>query len=584
MRDTYTFDSEAFLATLAALSSRFEQVVASSALSFDGIDDDANPIRHPERHGDGIAPAYAAPGDAADAAADSDGDADQSFDGRGGVRERMRNSEGKVDARILELAAQLFGGTCWASLIGVASLGFDDAVVETARMFMLQTARCVRRNGLAVWLHGVIADASSAKLLGKPSPMMPMTIRPMSRIQMHRWVSSDAAHRYGSHKQRLEDVDEYRKQAYRLAAYGLLRWGSPIDECNRIASLMLSEPKFGVSMLRQDPNLLLQGVAPDRRVNRALAYLRHLHVQADLYYARAVQRHWDLPQLDPANHTEATAAMDRRYLYDAHRLVVSYRALWDREVPKADAVLAEVMRTQEYPRMKLWENPVFLCNVAPSTESYSLSLDIALGFETRDVQRFEAGVARLRTVAKMVDTMTLLLMPIALSDSHEPKWVQMNRGGYRSRTQAWRLYCDVGADLALIVLGRIDRGDDRYRAEAAAALMQLDVQAYCEMTIPLFRPQSQDDDAAMDAVAAQDTAVAVKTPAATMDGASTDGTAMPDGTARTDDVVRSDDIARTEDVAATDDDATARAASRTALDEIVTVHPVDERERVDVVA
>lgn len=48
MRDTYTFDSEAFLATLAALSSRFEQVVASSALSFDGIDDDANPIQHPE--------------------------------------------------------------------------------------------------------------------------------------------------------------------------------------------------------------------------------------------------------------------------------------------------------------------------------------------------------------------------------------------------------------------------------------------------------------------------------------------------------------------------------------------------------
>ncbi|RSX46855.1 hypothetical protein [Bifidobacterium castoris] len=564
MRDNYTFDSEAFLATLAALSSRFEQVVASSALSFDGIDDDAaNPIQHPERHGDGIAPACAAPGDAVDAVdatADSDGDADQSFDGRGGVRERMRNSEGKVDARILELAAQLFGGTCWASLIGVASLGFDDAVAETARAFMLQTARCVRRNGLAVWLHGIIADASSAKLLGKPSPMMPMTIRPMSRIQMHRWVSSDAAHRYGSHKQRLEDVDEYRKQAYRLAAYSLLRWGSPVDECNRIASLMLSDPKFGVSMLRQDPNLLLQGVAPDRRVNRALAYLRHLRVQADLYYARAVQRHWDLPQLDPANHTEATASMDRRYLYDAHRLVVSYRALWDREVPKADAVLAEVMRTQEYPRMKLWENPVYLRDVARSLVGASLSADLVEGFEARDVQRFEAGVARLRTVAKMVETMTLLLMPIALSDSHEPKWAQMNRGGYRSRTQAWRLYCDVGADLALIVLGRIDRGDDRYRADAASALMQLDVQAYCEMTIPLFQPQSQDDVAAMD------------------------GAVMPDGAGRPDGTVGSDDVVQPEDVAATDDDATAREAIGTSLGEITTVHRAGERERVDVVA
>ena len=484
MRDTYTFDSEAFLATLAALTSRFEQVVASSALSFDGIDDDAaNPIQHPERRDDGVAPARVLFDDGSSADGSSADDINvvddgQSCDERGVVRERMRNSEGKVDARILELAAELFGGTCWASLIGVASLGFDDAIVDVARAFMLHTARCVRRNGLAVWLHGLIADASTAKLLGKPSPMMPMTIRPMSRIQMHRWVSSDAAHRYGTNKQRREDIDEYRKQAYRLTAYSLLRWGSPIDECNHIASLMLSDPKFGVSLLRQDPNLLLQGVAPDCRVSRALAYLRHLHVQADLYYARAVQRHWDLPQLDPANHTEATAAMDRRYLYDAHRLVISYRALWDRAVPKADAVLSEVMQTQEYPRMKLWENPMYLRDVARSLVGASLAADLVEGFEARDVQRFEAGVARLRTVTKMVDTMTLLLMPIALSDSHEPKWAQMNRGGYRSRTQAWRLYCDVGADLALIVLGRIDRGDDRYRAEAAAALMQLDVQAY----------------------------------------------------------------------------------------------------------
>ena len=36
------------------------------------------------------------------------------------------------------------------------------------------------------------------------------------------------------------------------------------------------------------------------------------------------------------------------------------------------------------------------------------------------------------------------------------------------RCQRFLVRFDVGADLALIVLGRIDRGDDRYRAEAAA--------------------------------------------------------------------------------------------------------------------
>lgn len=572
MRDTYTFDSEAFLATLAALSSRFEQVVASSALSFDGIDDDAaNPIQHPEHRCDGLAKiADVAAASTAAAAGDVVGADGQSRDERGGVRERMRNSEGKVDSRILELAAELFGGTCWASLIGVASLAFDDAVVDTARAFMMQTARCVRRNGLAVWLHGLIADASSAKLLGKPSPMMPMTIRPMSRIQMHRWVSSDAAHHYGTRKQRLEDIDEYRKQAYRLTAYCLLRWGTPIDECNNIASLMLSDPKFGVSLLRQDPNLLLQGVAPDRRMGRVLAYVRHLRVQADIYYARAVQRHWDLPQLDPANHTEATAAMDRRYLYDAHRLVVSYRALWDRDVPKADAVLAEVMQTQEYPRMKLWENPVYLRDVARSLVGTSLSADLVEGFETRDVQRFEAGVARLRTVAKMVDTMTLLLMPIALSDSHEPQWAQMNRGGYRSRTQAWRLYCDVGADLALVVLDRIDRGDDRYRADAAAALMQLDVQAYCEMTIPLFQPQDVGDAKPDEDVRAGGD---VRKHGDARNGGTRNDVAPPDAV-----------TARMDGGAEVAEGAMAHAAIETAIGEVAAAHPADERERVDVVA
>ena len=107
MRDTYTFDSEAFLATLAALTSRFEQVVASSALSFDGIDDDAaNPIQHPERRDDGVAPARVLFDDGSSADGSSADDINvvddgQSCDERGVVRKRMRNSEGKEDARIL---------------------------------------------------------------------------------------------------------------------------------------------------------------------------------------------------------------------------------------------------------------------------------------------------------------------------------------------------------------------------------------------------------------------------------------------------------------------------------------------------
>ena len=100
----------------------------------------------------------------------------------------------------------------------VASLGLDAALVECARQFLTHTSIIVRQKGLAVWLYDLINDATMAMLLGQTSPRMPVTIRPMSQVQISRWLHGSGVKRFGSQQQRAADRAEYGNQAHRLAA------------------------------------------------------------------------------------------------------------------------------------------------------------------------------------------------------------------------------------------------------------------------------------------------------------------------------------------------------------------------------
>ena len=367
MRTPFTMDSAGFLTLLDALERRFNDVTAAASLSFAGIDGDLHPVVQPARAGEGDCadcgesadhtdsvgaedsaqpePTAPCPGARCDSELRSPASTPLSCDFHG--RTGAFHDE-VFDPQLVELASSAFGSTCWASLMCVASLGLDAALVECARQFLMHTSIIVRQKGLAVWLYDLINDATMAMLLGQTSPRMPVTIRPMSQVQISRWLRGSGVKRFGSQQQRAADRAEYGNQAHRLAAYCMLRWGAPAASSAQIATMLLTNLGIDMCMLREDPNVRAQGACTDTRYRRVVEYLRSLHAQADLDYARALKI-GDVPWLSPDGHAAVTIAADRRYLYDANRLVHAYRALWDRATADPAQLLMAVEETRTLP-------------------------------------------------------------------------------------------------------------------------------------------------------------------------------------------------------------------------------------------
>ena len=500
MRTPFTMDSAGFLALLDALERRFNEVTAASSLSFAGIDGDLYPVVQPARAGEEDCadrgesadfaqsagaedsaqpePAAPCPGARCDSELRSPASTPLSCDFHG--RTGAFHDE-VFDPQLVELASSAFGSTCWASLMCVASLGLDAALVECARQFLTHTSIIVRQKGLAVWLYDLINDATMAMLLGQTSPRMPVTIRPMSQVQISRWLHGSGVKRFGSQQQRAADRAEYGNQAHRLAAYCMLRWGAPTASSAQIATMLLTNPGIGMCMLREDPNVRAQGACTDTRYRRVVEYLRSLHAQADLDYARALKI-GDVPWLSPDGHAAVTIAADRRYLYDANRLVHAYRALWDRATADPAQLLMAVEETRTLPEEPLWENPVYLRDLADS-------LDLTMGFQQRDRERFDRGVRTLEHMGDQVRAMNVLMLPIMAIDECEPDWNAVAARGYKARTTQWRAFCDRCDDLATVVLAQLQGQGEGFHVRAAATLLKQSLPEYCELALPLFEQE-----------------------------------------------------------------------------------------------
>ncbi|UBZ03394.1 hypothetical protein LDH93_01735 [Bifidobacterium pseudolongum] len=507
MRTPFTMDSAGFLALLDALERRFNEVTAAASLSFAGIDGDLYPVVQPARAGEedcadrGESAAFAqsagaedsaqpeptapCPGARCDSALRSPASTPLSCDFHG--RTGAFHDE-TFDPQLVELASSAFGSTCWASLMCVASLGLDAALVECARQFLMHTSIIVRQKGLAVWLYDLINDATMAMLLGQTSARMPVTIRPMSQVQISRWLHGSGVKRFGSQQQRAADRAEYGNQAHRLAAYCMLRWGAPAASSAQIATMLLTNPGIGMCMLREDPNVRAQGACTDTRYRRVVEYLRSLHAQADLDYARALKI-GDVPWLSPDGHAAVTIAADRRYLYDANRLVHAYRALWDRATADPAQLLMAVEETRTLPEEPLWENPVYLRDLADSLMGAVLSDDLTVGFQHRDRDRFDRGVRMLEHMGEQVRAMNVLMLPIVAIDECEPDWNAVAARGYKARTMQWRAFCDRCDDLATVVLAQLQGQGDGFHVRAAATLLKQSLPEYCELALPLFEQE-----------------------------------------------------------------------------------------------
>ncbi|KAB7789666.1 riboflavin deaminase [Bifidobacterium leontopitheci] len=107
-------------------------------------------------------------------------------------------------------------------------------------------------------------------------------------------------------------------------------------------------------------------------------------------------------------------AAERRYRYDAARLVAAYLDLWDERTVDPGSLLLMLERDRDVPDEPLWRDVAYLRDLAFSLLGEQLAADLVGGFTERDAERFRAGVMRLQQCVDMVWVYGLALMPLVM--------------------------------------------------------------------------------------------------------------------------------------------------------------------------
>ncbi len=277
-----------------------------------------------------------------------------------------------------------------------------------------------------------------------------------------------------------EDIADYVAQIRRCAAYSILRWGSNESQCLETAQLLLTNPELGMSMLCENEDTCdVLDMPTDMCSRRVVDYLKSLRVHSDMQYARALA-HGDalLPLSTDANHACGFAEVDARYLYDAHRVVPAYKALWHEDTVCSAGIMDQVAHGNP-PTMPIWRNVVYLDDLTQSLMGASFATDLIVGFAARDEERFTEGVEQLEQFAACVESAGFAALPgvvlgtyaadIDVSVSLTPQEWHAKR----------RIVNKVGDSMAAVVLCRMP--SDNLARRAALAMITCDVDGYAAL-------------------------------------------------------------------------------------------------------
>lgn len=321
-----------------------------------------------------------------------------------------------LDRRLYDLSHRLFGNTGWTRNLTSAAASFDSELIDQCRVFLQGSASVVRRQGLPSWLYDLMNDASIAALGDEPSRRMPRCIRLLTAQELIHRRSVTGRRKYGTKKQRREDVWEYLHETYRLSAYIMLVWGESEPRSASIARMLLMDPPVGMGMLRDDAQVA-HSAMPDHRYREVLNYRQRLSVQADVQDAmfrkglKATKHFAEGLGEEPENTGfDMFKTADGRYLRDAEQLLAALGRLWDDRTCDYRTINRRA-GNGERPDMPIWDNPMFLRDMAYSLMGPALSGDLWLGFEQRDRQRFESGVTTLRSMMTVVREVGLMILP-----------------------------------------------------------------------------------------------------------------------------------------------------------------------------
>ena len=374
------------------------------------------------------------------------------------------------DDEVHRLAVELFGGTSWPANLDADMFAFEERRIGYDAEFLIGCRNVVRRYGMGVWLYDMVNDASIAVALNRPSSRMPFCLGPFDTRETFRRDMRAGGKYVADEKTRRACMAEYLRQIYRLAAYSLLRWGGADPRAADIAQMMLAYGGLGMTMLRDDPNVVKLGCEPDFWYRNVCGHLRDMWIKADLDYACDID-------LDAGRALEYPECMDARYLYDARKLIAAYRSLWKGRTEPAARVLERIEESGPYRVPDVWKDPLYLHDLSISLMGQDGACVLDEGFRTRDRDLFDRGVGelerRMREVGRsgLLSALAARIAPAAYGDRMDmPPAPREDRGRMLERCGD---PCETAATIALYRLPR-----DRRSLRAVRALLMRETDAY----------------------------------------------------------------------------------------------------------
>ncbi|EFA22918.1 hypothetical protein [Bifidobacterium gallicum] len=404
--------------------------------------------------------------------------------------DRMLEDDSCIDADLHRTSLQLFGSPHWTRMFDWAAACADTALVEWCHALLQHVMTWTEQYDICTWLYVLINDAKVAQVMQQPAPTMPI-LGPVTGRRMARWLHGSGIERYGTANAIESMMRDFADETYRVAAYCCLTWGVDDHPSVNMASMLLLQQDIGRPLLRDSADVnAFMGPAPVLHHREVMDYLLQLRAQADLEYARDLQRYHDLlesqsqespePQeTQPAAKREWTRTMqliDRRYLYDLERVIEAYQALWNTPTMKMDEIMQCVRDGAVLPNMKAWENPVLLNDVAGSLIGSFHAEMLRTAFERRDRVRFQNTVNWMTEHGRIVEQAGFQSLPLSMVVRCEMQDAQ-HRGEAPSKREIWDYWMLQMADnMAAVLLNRLP--DPAQARKAARALMVHDLDGH----------------------------------------------------------------------------------------------------------
>ncbi len=370
------------------------------------------------------------------------------------------------------LIHETFGSFPWTQDL-IAAVTMNDAEMKRRNMrFLVGSRNVIRKYGMVVWLYEMANDAFAAMMTGRPSDRMPFLLGLFDTREVFRKGGGKGRKYAGGKKKRSECLERYLRSVYRFAAGCLLQWGSDEPRAADAALMMLAYGGLGLCALREDANVAALGYDSDCGYRNICDQLRDLKVSSDFDYACNAN-------FCDGQFAEYPECMDARYLYDARKLVESYRALWERETRSAVLMMDEIERSGVREVENIWEDPMYLYDLAISLLGANGACLLDDGFRLRDVELFEKGVREVEKMVGNVERMGLLMTLAGYIFFCEPEngvdVLAMSRAEKRRMLD----YSErLGESSALIALYRLPR--DSRSLRAIQALLNRDKGTYVD--------------------------------------------------------------------------------------------------------